>query len=189
MISESGVFYQNLRALGLNYWLPRKPPSDVLCEANSGALLHSDAPVFCAHCLVLLKQPPSLLNATQKKIFEGMLKVLALEPRNIGIAWLSQDALQAEQILHTAHPSAIFNSVFKWAPYSLLFMGRAFEAWQQLLQNPSTAATTSAPVCCQIITLTEDPLALEQQPANKKIAYQRLLDLKAILHNADAYQT
>ena len=155
---------QILDAMGIQQWLLKK---------KSGSLLVSDHPLFCAACLVLLPENPSL-NLEQKKILTGMLNVLTLNAEELCIAWV-------EGVLMRDQTQMIGQEIAKWSPYSVLIMGENFA--QQLLAtersldelrlNFQSIAGSNA-----LIQVTYHPEALLQSKELKSKAYHDLLNLR-----------
>ncbi|HXH55084.1 MAG TPA: hypothetical protein VNK03_05010 [Gammaproteobacteria bacterium] len=155
---------QILDAMGIQQWLLKK---------KSGSLLVSDNPLFCAACLVLLPENPSL-NLEQKKILTGMLNVLTLNAEELCIASVKGDLMHDQNQI-------IGQEIAKWSPYSVLIMGENFA--QQLLETDRSLdelrlnfqSITGLNVLVQV---TYHPEALLQFKELKTKAYRDLLCLR-----------
>lgn len=149
---------QILNAIGVQQWLPRKQ-----FGSWHGSLLVSDAPLFCAACLVLLSENPAK-NIEQQKMLTGMLNVLNLNADELCIAWL-QGPLMRDQGYMIGHEIA------KWSPYSVLIMGENLA--QQLLDTDRSIKGSNA-----LVQVTYHPETLLQSKELKSKAYRDLLNLR-----------
>jgi hypothetical protein len=155
---------QILAAMGIQQWLPKK---------QSGSLLVSDNPLFCAACLVLLPENPTL-NLEHKKILTGMLNVLALNAEELCIASV-KDVLMHDYI------QTIGQEIAKWSPYSILVMGGGFA--QQLLATERSLDELrldfqSITGSNALLQVTYHPEVLLQSKELKSKAYRDLLKLR-----------
>ena len=143
-IDDHRSFYQGLNHTDIDYYFKRDKQG-----------LHSHRPVVCAACLIVLEHDPQHLTASQRAIFDGMLKVLDLGKDDYCVAWYP---------LSGATP--LSQAILKYAPYSVLFLGSAFK--KHVIPSSSEIP----------FLYTYSPEELEADPRLKRSAFDTLLGLK-----------
>ncbi len=154
-----------LNSMGITQWLPK---------AAHESLLNTLQPLFCATCLILLPENPERMNDQQYKMFTGMHKVLGLDEAELGVAWLS-DPFTLE------HPSSLKNEIAKWAPYTLLIMGKDLANHVLSTNLPIEDLRVRHHAVSEVNTwvqITYHPQELQIATEHKAKAYRDLLDLK-----------
>lgn len=160
--------YHLLDAIGITQWYPK---------TNESALI-SNHPVFCATCLVLLPTDPAQYSLDAQKMLTGMLSVLALNTKNLGIAWIGTD------INANNSYDLVIKALRQWAPQAVLIMGEKFS--KDLLAKPLDFEDCRAQFQTftdldAIVQVTYHPNELQIMPENKRKAHRDLLNLKAQL--------
>lgn len=143
-IDDYRSFYQGLCHTDIDYYLKKDTQG-----------LHSNRPVVCAACLVVLGNDPQHLTASQRTLLDGMLKVLALDQDDYCVAWYP---------LSGATP--LSQAILKYAPCSVLFLGSAFK--KHVIPSSSEIP----------FLYTYSPEELEADPRLKRSAFDTLLGLK-----------
>ncbi len=148
MFAQRQAYYQLLDAAGIRYWLSRH---------NEETLFKSRTPLFCATCLVILPNAPSALSVKEEKMLSGMLEVLSLDHSQLCVAWMGDSE---------PTPQALQDELLKWAPQTVLLLGKAHFTPLFEKKIPET------------VQLTYHPTELQAEPSRRSQAYQALLSLK-----------
>ncbi len=156
-ITDYRSLYQGLHHTGIDYYLKKDRQG-----------LQSHRPVVCAACLIVLENDPQHLSASQRAIFDGMLKVLDLGKDDYCVAWMMRARAGTE-----TGPYSRESSILKYAPYSVLVLGTTMHS------------VITAQAGIQFL-YTYSPQELEADPRLKRSAFDTLLSLKTQLLRFDA---